>query len=101
MSGGYKLSDDDRLWGMLAHLLGWIGAVIGLVAKKDSPFVQEQAKESLNFQLTMLIVTTISCVTIIGPFIIPFVAIVFQILGGVAAYKGEHYRYPFNWRMIT
>src|SRR5688572_10608492 len=57
---------DDRTWGMLAHLAalaGFIVPVVGnivgplivwLTKKEQQPFVDDQGKESLNFQITMV-----------------------------------------------
>src|SRR5437868_1922887 len=52
-------SPEEKQMGMLAHLLGIIGFVgpliIWLIKKDQSPFVDDQGKEALNFHLTMLI----------------------------------------------
>ena len=52
--------DEERTWAMLAHLLtlvaGWLAPlVILLVFKGRGAYVENQAKESLNFQLTLLL----------------------------------------------
>ena len=97
---------------LLAHLLGiflgFIGPLIIWLIKKDqSPFVDDQGKEALNFQLVMLIAWVVGGATAcfgIG-FILIFGAwictIVFGILGAMEANKGVAYRYPFNLRMVT
>lgn len=104
---------DARMMGMLAHVLGIVLGPIGpliiwLVKKDESPFVDDQGKESLNFQLTFLIVwvavfiiTVVTCG--IGGLLAPVVlvvVVVFCILAGVAANNGERYRYPINIRFI-
>ncbi|MBP87922.1 MAG: hypothetical protein CMJ64_14560 [Planctomycetaceae bacterium] len=104
-------SKDERTLGMLSHLLGvftgFIGPlVIWLIKKDDSEFVDDQAKESLNFQLTILIGQVINCALMlvcIG--YITFLALwvttlIFCIMATVAANKGERYRYPINIRFI-
>jgi uncharacterized protein len=109
---GPEPTKDDRTMGMLAHLLGiflwFIGPLIIWLMKKDqSPFVDDQGKEALNFQLTMLIGWLISGATVcfgIGVVIglaVWICTIVFGILGALEANKGVPYRYPFNIRMIT
>ena len=107
---GATPDQDSKTMGMLAHLLGiflgFIGPLIIWLIKKDqSPFVDDQGKESLNFQLTVLIGYLIGGATsclFIGLLILVIwvLSIVFGIMGAIAANKGEAYRYPFNIRMI-
>ena len=102
---------DDRLFAMLAHLLsiftGFIGPlVIWLIKKDDSPFVDDQAKESLNFQITVFIASIVCGVLIfvgIGILLIPVIAIgnlVLCIIAGIKSYEGTAYRYPVALRLI-
>jgi uncharacterized Tic20 family protein len=104
-------TSDDRTMAMLAHLLGILTAFIGpliiwLMKKEQSPFVDDQGKEALNFQLTLLIgwVASVALSAVcIGFLLMPAVficAIIFGILASVAANKGEAYRYPINIRFI-
>ncbi len=102
---------DERLWATLAHvggiIVGFIAPlVIWLVFKERSRFVDDQGKEALNFQILVTIayiVGSITTVIFIG-FLILFAAwiltIIFGIQGGIAANKGQAYRYPFNWRIV-
>jgi len=97
--------------GMLAHLLGiilgFIGPLIIWLTKKDqSPFVDDQGKEALNFQIVLLLGLVIggatSCI-FIGIVIVPAViifGIVFSIIAALKAKDGIAYRYPFNLRLI-
>ena len=98
---------------MLAHLLGiftwFIGALIIWLMKKDqSEFINDQAKEALNFQLTigigyvaMMVLTclTLGLAALLWP-VIGIVALIFCIIACIAANKGERYRYPFAIRLI-
>ncbi|MDP1675125.1 MAG: DUF4870 domain-containing protein [Burkholderiales bacterium] len=104
-------SNDDRNLAMLAHLLGivsgFIGALIIWLIKKDqSAFIDEQGKEALNFQITMLlafVVAGILMVILIGALLMPLLLIanlVFCILAALAVSKGEHYSYPFAIRLL-
>jgi uncharacterized Tic20 family protein len=103
---------DARTWAMFCHLAGLaafvlpaLGSVIGplvvwLVKKDEFPFVDEQGKEALNFQITMFIygfVAGILCFVCIGFILAPAVLIadiVCMILAAVKANDGFHYRYP-------
>ncbi len=108
---------EQRQWAMFAHLSGLINvfggwavvvtAILYVVNKDKGRFVREQSAEALNFQITLLIGTVIGWATtwlLIGFLILAVVWIggaVFAILGGLAANKGESYRYPFNIRMVS
>jgi uncharacterized protein len=109
---GVMRPEEARQWAMFAHLsailLGFIGPlVIYLVKKDEDAFVADQAREALNFQLTVLIgafICVILAFVIIGFFLIPVLvigALVFEIIAGVQANKGIWYRYPLNIRMIS
>ncbi|MFZ5872543.1 MAG: DUF4870 domain-containing protein [Actinomycetota bacterium] len=116
-AGGYstELSPaDQRMWAMLAHLgailFGFLAPLIVYLVQKDrGAYVREQSREALNFNLTLLVayvvVAIFSVITFgIGAFLIfplVIVNIVFPILAGVAANRGENYRYPVAWRMVS
>ena len=102
---------DERLWATLSHagviLFGFIPPlIIWLVFRERSAFVNDQAKEALNWSILMAIASFVGAITtiaIIGFVILPLVGIavlVFGIIAAMAANKGEQYRYPFNWRII-
>lgn len=92
---------------LLAILTGWLAPLIIWLIKKDqSPFINDQGKELLNFQITVFIALLISGLltfVLIGCFLIPAIIIcnlVFSILGAIAVNKGQAYRFPFNIRLI-
>jgi uncharacterized protein len=106
---------DDRSMAFICHLVGGIlgpliPLIVWLIKKDQSKFVDDQGKEALNFQLTVLIahVILVPCMCIpFGIFLaIPLhpalriFSIVFGIIGGLAVQKGEVYRYPITFRMI-
>jgi uncharacterized protein len=104
-------ASNDRTMALLAHLGGLVlsfipALVIWLVKKDTSPFVAAQAKEALNFQITLFIALGVSAILIfavVGCFLLPAVqicGIVFCIIAAVKAGKGENYRYPFALRLI-
>jgi hypothetical protein len=109
--------DEERKWAMFAHIgtfssmfvpLGNIIApiVIWQMKKNESSFVVEQAKESLNFQITLMIYALISflLVFIIIGFFLIFGLVIFGliivIVAGAKANDGEHYRYPMTLRLV-
>ncbi|TXI48714.1 MAG: DUF4870 domain-containing protein [Lysobacter sp.] len=81
--------------------------IIWQIKKDTMPFAAEQAKEALNFNITVSIAGIISAVLIfvvIGFVLLPIVMIVwivFTIIAGIAASKGENYRYPFALRLVS
>jgi uncharacterized protein len=110
---------DIRTWCVLCHasaLLGlffhFLGHVLGpliiwLLKRGDSPEIDRYGKESLNFQISMLIydaVAAILCVILIGiPILIGLWILntVLVIIASVKAGQGEFYRYPFTIRFIS
>ncbi len=102
---------DERNLATIAHLLGillsFLGALVVWLVKKDSsPFVAHQAKEALNFQITMLLAAVVASLTcfVIGPVLTPVVwagNVVFCILAAVSASQGQRYRYPVALRLIS
>ena len=107
-----KLSEkDDRTFGMLAHLLGLFTGFVGplviwLVKKDESPFVDDQGKEALNFQICMtigIVVSYFAMALFIGCLTFPALLVanlVLSIMATVKANEGVVYRYPFNIRLI-
>ena len=102
---------DDRTMAMIGHLSGIVAGFIGpliiwLIKKDQSPFVDEQGKEALNFQITMMIAIVGSWIlmfVLIGMLLLPLLLIanlVFCILAAVAVSRGEHYKYPFAIRLL-
>jgi uncharacterized Tic20 family protein len=112
------LTGDDRTWAMLAHLSFLLTYVVGLsfiapliiwlVMKDRSEFVDDQAKEALNFQLAAFLVNLVAVaafpltcgLSLIAAVAVLIGATIYSILGGLAANRGERYRYPYTFRMI-
>lgn len=110
-------SRDERFWGMLCHLSALLGLftvfgfvlgplVVWLVKKDQYPFVNDQGKESINFQISMLIYAAISAVLmiiVIGFLLLAVVAIVdivLVVIASIAASEGRPYRYPLAIRFV-
>lgn len=122
-------SAEEKQWAMFAHLSalvggiltsGWAGSigcfigplVIWLVKKDTLPFVDDQGKEALNFNITVGIVFLALLILSIVTFgiglivavplwiIIGIAWLVFTIIAAVKASNGERYRYPLTLRLI-
>jgi uncharacterized Tic20 family protein len=96
---------EERQWGMLGHvgmiLLGFVAPLIVYLTKKDeSQFLKHHGIEGLNFAITQAIYFFINIIlmfVLIGfiTFPLQYIAmIVFAIMAGVAANRGEYYKYP-------
>jgi len=108
---GAPLSEaDDVQWGSFAHLVGILSflpsLIIWIVFKDRGRFTAVEAKEALNFQITLMIayvVGGILTVVLVG-FLVLFaawlLAIVFGIMAALAANRGEYYTYPLTIRFV-
>ena len=108
-----NISNDDKNIAMLSHLLaiffGFIPPLVVWLMYKDKAgkdFVNDQAKEALNFQITLTIAMFVSgmlTIILIG-FLLMGVLLLLNfilcLLAAVAASKGTAYRYPFALRLI-
>lgn len=113
-----KLDKTVRNWAMGCHMIALVGLlgngigfvvgpmILWLIKREDHPFIDEQGKEAVNFQITMCIALFISALLIfvaIGIVLLPIVVIVdivLTIIAGLKAADGEPYRYPFAIRLI-
>jgi uncharacterized protein len=102
---------DEKTWGIISHIsipfFGFIGPLIAYLLYKDrSAWLKQTTTEALNFSIVYSIAYVISVITItfvIGLILWPLVfivALIFCILGTIAANKHEFYRYPINIRFI-
>ena len=80
--------------------------LIWITKKDEYEFVDDQGKESLNFQITLLIygligaVLTFLIVGIVFLLVVALFAIIQVIKASIAASNGAKYRYPFCIRFI-
>src|SRR6185369_13492543 len=103
------LCHASALLGLFFHFLGHlIGPLIVWLAKRgDSSEIDAHGKESLNFQISMLIydaIAAILCLVLIGiPILIALwiMNTVCVIIASVKASEGKFYRYPFTIRFIN
>jgi len=112
------IEKEARTWGMLCHLTGFalllgipFGNILGplvvwLLKKEEHPFIDEQGKESLNFQISISIyflVAAILIVIVIGlllliPLFIAYLVLV--IIASIKASNGESFKYPLTIKFI-
>ncbi len=101
-------TSEEKTIAILAHALTFFSSflaplIIYLIKKDESEFIREHAKESLNFQITIAIITIILFVTIIGIlllWLVGLLAAILVILASVKCSEGKLYKYPFTLRLI-
>jgi uncharacterized protein len=111
-------TEKERTWGMLAHLAAFFGLVVPVIgnvagpwfvwmAKRDeSTFVGEQARESLNFNITVslgAIICGFAALIFIGFLLgsaLLIAWLVLTLIAAIRASEGIHYHYPFSLRLV-
>ena len=121
-------SHEERQWALFAHLSALLGGlltgafaglgcfigplIIWLVKKDTMPFVDDQAKEALNFNITLAIIGVVlllltlvtfgigALLTVPVGILVGIARRVFTISAAIMAIEGERYRYPFSLRLI-
>ncbi len=108
---------EERTWGMLCHLSAFAGfivpfggilapLIIWLIKKDEMPFVNDQGKESINFQITLFVAAIICMILMfvgIGFLLIialAIYAVIMIIIASIRANEGIYYRYPYALRLI-
>ncbi len=111
-------SSHVRTWNILCHASALLGVflhfpghllgpfIVWLAKRDDSPEINGHGKESLNFQISMLIynaVAAVFCLVLIGFFFLAVLWVlnaVFVIVASIQASDGKFYRYPLTIRFI-
>ena len=108
---------DERMWGMFCHLAALAGFIIPFgniigplivwqIKKEEFPFVDDQGKESLNFQISIfiyLIISGLLVILLIGIallFAVGIFSLIMTIIAAVKANEGVAFRYPMCIRFI-
>ncbi len=117
MTNGMHLTQEEKTFGMLAHLTalsGFIipfGSILGpliiwLIKKDQSAWVDKQGKEALNFAISIAIYAIVSSILIfivIGIILAIAVGIFWLVMVIIATVKvnnGEDFQYPLCIRFI-
>jgi uncharacterized Tic20 family protein len=124
-----ELSSEERNWAMAAHLCGllWLVGGTGLIfvpfgglvlftmlgpliiwrtKGQTMPFVAEQAKESLNFQITVFLLALLFAALIfvligfVFLWILGVANLILVIIAAIQVSDGKPYRYPFCLRLV-
>jgi uncharacterized Tic20 family protein len=110
-------TQDERTWGMLAHLTAFAGfivplgnligpLIVWLVKRDQSAFVADQGKEALNFNISV-VGAAIICALLVFVFIGILLGVALfifwltmTIVAAIKASEGVRYRYPFAVRLV-
>lgn len=109
-------NQEVRQWAMFCHFAAFLGLVfpfgnllgpliVWQIKKELDPFVDEQGKEALNFQIsvTLAMLLCFLLMVVIGFPLLALVsigALVLTIIAGIKVNEGQPYRYPFSWRLL-
>ncbi len=112
-------TQEEKSWGMYCHLAALAGLVVPggsvvgplicwLMKKDEIPFADRHGKESVNFQLNILIYALISIPIGIITFGFGFLltaavgvyGMVMPVLAGMKANEGQEYQYPYTFRLL-
>ena len=107
------VSQDDKTMAMIGHLSGIVAGFIGPLViwlinkdKTDKDWLNSQAKEALNFQITVMIayfvggILTMILIGVLVIFAVMIINLILCIMAGMKANEGVDYRYPFAIRLI-
>ncbi len=118
MTQPVEVSSNDLQWAVICHLAPLIGLagngigfilgplIIWLVKRNDHPFIDEQGKEALNFQITMFIamiasgILTLLLIGIVGLIVFGLMMVIMPIIAALKTSRGEFYRYPMTIRFV-
>ncbi|MEO6328760.1 MAG: DUF4870 domain-containing protein [Ginsengibacter sp.] len=101
-------TSDEKTMAILSHILTLVFPILApliiyLIKKNESAYVAWHAKESLNFQITVIIIIIGLFITIVGillVWLVGIMALVFVIIATIRASEGKLYKYPFSVRLI-
>lgn len=108
MQPEYIPSSDEKTMALLSHILTLVAAllaplIIYIVKKDESKFVEAHAKESFNFQLTVILICIGLFITVIGIlllWVVGLLSLVLVIVATIRASEGKLYKYPFSIKFI-
>ena len=103
---------SDKIWSMLSHLSALLGVgfvlplVVYLAMRKESEYVATNAREALNFHISVLIYA-VCCIPLVFILVgVPLLlvlglgSLVLAIIATIKASDGQCYRYPLTLRLV-
>lgn len=115
-SGEHTYAAFNHYIGLLSLLdatfIGLVGTVVmWMIKRKESPFLDDHGREAVNFQISLLLYMIVGSIVLgivtVGLLVLPWIAALYIlrlvgcIRGGLAASRGEYYRYPCTIRFLA
>jgi uncharacterized Tic20 family protein len=109
---------DEKQWAMFCHLGGLLGhafvgfghvvvpLVLWLIKREQMPFVNQQGKEAINFQISITVYALVSglasffCIGVVLLIGVGIFDLVVVIMACIEVSHGKAYRYPLCIRFI-
>jgi uncharacterized Tic20 family protein len=104
---------SDKIWSMLSHLSALLGVgfvlplVVYLAMRKESEYVATNAREALNFHISVLIYA-VCCIPLVFILVgVPLLlvlglgSLVLAIIATIKASDGQCNRYPLTLRLVS
>jgi uncharacterized Tic20 family protein len=103
---------NEKIWSMLSHLSLLLGvgiilpAVVYLAMRHESDYAASNAREALNFHISVYLYAICSIPLVLILIGIPLIIIVglgsliFAIVAAIKASQGDCYRYPLTIRLV-
>jgi len=112
LDGSPSPKGNDKIWSMLSHLSALFGVgiilplVVYLAMRNESEYVAANAKEALNFHISVFIYA-LCCIPLVFVLIgipllvvIGITSLVLAIIATIKASDGQCYRYPLTLRLV-
>jgi uncharacterized Tic20 family protein len=103
---------SDKIWTILCHLSFFVGLpfllplIVYLAMRNDSAYVADNAREALNFHISLLIYS-VCCIPLVFLVIgvpllilIGIASLIFAVVAAIKASDGQCYRYPLTLRLV-
>ena len=105
------VTSNQRITATIVHLLGIISGpfivfLLWAKSRHHEEWVNEQAREALNFQLTILAIYLIGAILVVvyvGIIVVVLAVVcnvVLSVIAASQAYSGEIYQYPFSLELV-
>lgn len=103
-------SQNERLLAMAVHLASafaapFLAPLIGyFIFQPRNDFAYRQAREGLNFQISVILYSIVLAVSIVGLIVLPIVLVgawLLLIYASIQVYNGNEFRFPLTIRFIT
>jgi uncharacterized protein len=105
-----EISQDSKNIALMTWVgtlfFGFIPGLVIYLVKKDDPYIQDQAKEALNWSITAIIayfagvILTFILIGILVFIVMGVCHLIFCIMGAVGSASGKKFRVPFAIRLI-